>query len=365
MQALILAGGEGTRLRPLTSTVPKPVVPLANRPFISYMIEWLISHGVTDVVMSCGFLADGVREVLGEGDGSVSISYITEPEPLGTAGAVRLARDMLEERLFVLNGDVLTDYDLSALAHFHLERKASATIALIPVDDPSAYGLVRTDDDGSIKQFLEKPKPEEIDTNLINAGAYVLEREVVDGIATGRPVSFEREVFPSLVGAGLYGFAVSGYWLDIGTPERYLQATRDILEGNVKTSVTPTINNGSRPPGATIEPDALLSSPALLGAGCEVGSGAQVGPIAVLGDGCRVGPGAAVERAVLYPSVRIEPGAVVRDSIIAAGARIGAGSRVEDGTIVGADAVVEANEILRGERVEPGARAARSDTSAE
>jgi mannose-1-phosphate guanylyltransferase len=365
MQALILAGGEGTRLRPLTSTVPKPVVPLANRPFISYMLEWLVSHGVTDVVMSCGFLADGVREVLGEGDGSLRIRYITEPEPLGTAGAVRLARDMLDERVSVLNGDVLTDFDLSALHRFHVEKEARATIALIPVDDPSAYGLVRTDEDGRIQQFLEKPKPEEIDTNLINAGAYVLERDVVDGIATGRPVSFEREVFPSLVGAGLYGCPVSGYWLDIGTPDRYLQATRDILEGRVRTSVTPTVNNGSRPAGLTIDPGARLASPALLGENCEVESGAQVGPVAVLGDRCQIGAGAAVEHAVLHPAVTVESGAVVRNSIVAAGARIGAGSRVEDCTIVGEHAIVEPNDVLRGERVEPNGRTARADARAQ
>ena len=239
MQALILAGGEGTRLRPLTSTMPKPVVPLVDRPFISYMLEWLRGHGVDDVILSCGFMAERVRDVLGDGSGlGVELRYLEEPEPLGTGGALKFAEDLLDERFFMLNGDVLTDIDLTAQLEQHERTGAVATLALIPVEDPSAYGLVRRNDDCSVREFVEKPGPEQIDTNLINAGAYILEREVLDGMApAGTHISIEREVFPSLVARGLFGYEASGYWLDIGTPERYLQGTFDILEGNVTTEI--------------------------------------------------------------------------------------------------------------------------------
>jgi mannose-1-phosphate guanylyltransferase len=358
MQALILAGGEGTRLRPLTATVPKPVIPLVNRPFISFMIDWLVGHGVNDVVMSCGFLAQQVRNVLGDGgEGGPRLHYVEEEQPLDTAGAVKLAEPLLQERLLVMNGDILADFNLSALQRFHVEREAKVTIALIPVADPSAYGLVRTDEDGRIKAFLEKPSPDEIDTDQINAGAYVLEREVLDGIVEGKATSFERDVFPALVGSGLYGYRAAGYWLDIGTPERYLEATRDILEGAVSTDVGASLGNGSLSigAGATVDPDAHVSGPALAGRECDIEAGARFGPFAVLGDGCRVGEGAVVERAVLHESVLVEPGAVVRESIVGAGARIGAGSRLEGSSIVGAGAVIGSNSVLDGVRVEAGA----------
>ena len=238
MQAVILVGGEGTRLRPLTSTVPKPVVPLVDRPFISFMIDWLARHGVDDVIMSCGFLATSVRNVLGDGSASgVRLRFVEEPEPRGTAGALKFAEPMLDERFLMLNGDVLSDIDLSRQIEQHLQTKAAATLALVPVPDPTAYGLVRLNDDRSVRDFVEKPSPDAIDTNLISAGAYVLERDVLELVPPDVNVSIEREVWPRLIGAGLFGFPSDGYWLDIGSPERYLQATFDIIEGNVRTPV--------------------------------------------------------------------------------------------------------------------------------
>ena len=281
MQALILAGGEGTRLRPLTMTVPKPVVPLANRPFITYMFDWLDHHGFDDIVMSCGFLAEGVREVLGTGRlNGVTVQYVDEPEPLGTAGAVKLAEPVLGERFAVLNGDVLTDLDISKLRTFHEQHGATATLGLYPVEDPSSYGVVVTAEDGRVEEFLEKPAPGTAPTNHVNAGMYMLEHEVLEHIDGGRKVSFEREVFPSLVGAGLHALPLEGYWMDIGTPQRYLQATRDILRGTVVTQVSPS----SAVDGAT--------PPVLVGAGCEIAPDAQVGPDVTLGDEVRVGAGA-------------------------------------------------------------------------
>src|ERR671927_601323 len=200
MQALILAGGEGTRLRPLTTTYPKPVVPLVDRPFIGFMLEWLRRHGVDDVVMSCGFLASGVRNVLGDGSAfGLRLRYVEEPRPLGTGGALKFAESLLDERFLMLNGDVLTDIDLSAQIAQHKQTGALGTLALVPVDDPTAYGLVRLHEDTSVKEFVEKPTADSIDTNLISAGAYVLERRVLDLIPPDTKVSIEREIWPRLV----------------------------------------------------------------------------------------------------------------------------------------------------------------------
>ena len=221
MQAVILVGGEGTRLRPLTSTMPKPVVPLVDRPFIAYMIEWLRGHGVDDVIMSCGFLATAVRNVLGDGSAlGLRLRFVEEPEPRGTAGALKYAEELLEDRFLMLNGDVLTDLDLSAQIELHEATGARATLALVAVSDPTAYGLVRVREDHAVCEFVEKPSADQIDTNLISAGAYVLDRGILDLIQPDRAVSIEREIWPRLVGKGLFGFPTDAYWLDIGTPER-------------------------------------------------------------------------------------------------------------------------------------------------
>ena len=328
MQALILAGGEGTRLRPLTSTVPKPVVPLANRPFISYMLDWLRRHGFDDVVMSCGFLGAAVRGALGEGErDGIRIRYVDETEPLGTGGPVKLAEPLLDERFAVLNGDILTDIDLSAVLRFHEDRGARLTLTLTPVDDPSSYGVILTDAQGEVDAFIEKPQGE-APSNLINAGIYVLEREVVAEIPAGRAVSFEREVFPALVGAGLYGVEQGGYWLDIGTLDRYLQATRDILGGAVSTAVNPGIG-----PDTEVHPDALVFDPVLTGSSCEVAAEAELGPDSTVGDRARIGPGAVVRDSALHEGVAVQEGAVVVGSIIGAGTEIGAGDRVESAIV--------------------------------
>ena len=328
MQALILAGGEGTRLRPLTTKIPKPVVPLANRPFISYMLDWLEGHGFDDIVMSCGFLAEGVRKVLGSGDrGGITIQYVEETEPLGTAGPVKLAEPMLQERFAVLNGDILTDIDLSSVVRFHESRGARVTLTLTPVEDPSSYGVILTDDDGEVQAFIEKPQGE-APSNLINAGIYVLEREVVAAIPEGRAVSFEREVFPSLVGAGLYGIERGGYWLDIGTRERYLQATRDILAGVVDSAVDP----GSGP-GTQVDPEAVVFDPLLTGSSCRIEAQAEIGPDVTLGDRCTIGAGAIVRDSALHDGASVGEGAAVVGSIVGAETSVGPGQQLES-TIV-------------------------------
>lgn len=318
MQAIILVGGMGTRLRPLTDSVPKPALTLVDRPFLAYMVEWLGSHGVTEVVLACGFLPDRLREGLGDGEHEgVALTYVVEPDRRGTAGAIRFAAealgDRLDDRFLALNGDVLTDLDLTALLRAHEERGARATIGLYPVEDSSVYGLVDCDDAGWVRAFSEKTG--EAVPGEVSAGAYVLERSVLEMIPPGRNVSIEREVFPRLVGEGLCALLLDGYWMDIGTPERYLQATWDILEGRVETEVR-------------------ASAPGLFfGPGCEVAESARVGPRAVVSAGCVVGPGATVERSVLLDGCTIGAGARVRDSILGAGATVEPGAELHDAMV--------------------------------
>jgi mannose-1-phosphate guanylyltransferase len=326
MQAIVLVGGEGTRLRPLTDSIPKPALTLVDRPFLAYMVEWLGRHGVSEAVLACGFLPDVLRAALGEEErGGVRLTYVTEPERRGTAGAIRFAAEQLGERLgerfLALNGDVLCDLDLGALIGAHEQRAATATLALHPVPDSAAYGLVDTDEAGAVLEFLEKTG--EAVPGEVNAGAYVLERSVLDLIPPGREVSIEREVFPRLVGEGLHGLLLEGYWMDIGTPGRYLQASWDILEGRVRTDVRSTA------PGLFLAP------------GAQVEDAATVGPRAVLSSGCAVGAGAEVRGSVLLRGAAIGPGARAVDSILAPGASVGAGAEVRD-AVLGRDEIVQA-----------------------
>jgi mannose-1-phosphate guanylyltransferase len=348
VQAVILVGGEGTRLRPLTSTIPKPVVPLVDRPFMAYMLEWLRSHGVDDVVLLMGYLSTAVRNVLGDGERfGLRIRYVEEPDPRGTAGALKFAEALLDERFLMLNGDVLTDIDLGAQLAQHEATGARGTLALVPVEDPSAYGLVRTAGDGQVRGFLEKPAADQIDTDLISAGAYVLERSVVDLIEPDRFVSIEREIWPALVGAGLYGYADRrAYWLDIGTPERYLQGTFDIVEGNVRTRVRERLGDTYLAVDGEIDPTARVVPPAVVERGAVVEPDATVGSLAVLGPGVRVGARARVERAVVLQGAEIAEDCVLRDCVVAAGVRIGARTHVTGGAVLGEGVTVGSDNVL-------------------
>lgn len=372
MQALVLVGGEGTRLRPLTLTRPKPALPLVDRPFIRYIVDWLARHGVSEVVMACGFGADPLREILGEGGGQAPrIRYVEESEPLGTAGPLRLAADegLLEDRFLVLNGDLLSDLDLAALIRGHSERGDLATLALSPVEDPSAYGLVRraggpsvpgaspASDEGEVLEFLEKPDPGQIDTDEVSAGAYVLERDVIDLIPPGKMVSIEREVFPRLVGQGLYGHRLEGYWMDIGTPERYLQASWDILEGRVRTAVDTRLGGDGLlvEDGVQVDPGASVNPPVLLETEVAVGPGAEVGARAVIGHRTEIGERASVSSSVVLSDCRIGSRASVREAILAPGVQVGEGARIEPGAVIGERARIEAGVNVGGEaRLPPG-----------
>jgi len=356
MQALILAGGEGTRLRPLTSSLPKPVVPLVDRPFIGFMLDWLRGHGIDDVVMSCGFLASGVRDVLGDGSAfGVRLRYVEEPEPLGTGGALKFAQDLLDERFWMLNGDVLTDMDLTAQLAHHEAAGARGTLALYPVEDPSRYGVVRIAEDGAVLGFVEKPPPDQIDTNTISAGAYVLERSVLELLEPGRPASIERDVFPRLVGDGLHAFVHAGYWRDIGTPESYLAGTFDILEGTVATRVGERMGEGYLSVDPAVRSAGRIVPAALVEAGCSIGEGARVGPRAVLERDVTVGEGTTIERAVVMCGSKIGANCSLHGCIVGAGVRIGDNTHVEGLAVLGDGVTVGAgNVVANGARLFPG-----------
>jgi mannose-1-phosphate guanylyltransferase len=316
VKAIVLVGGEGTRLRPLTSTVPKPALTLVDRPMLAYTIEWLAGHGVSEVVLACGFLPDVLREALAgeEERAGTRIRYVAEPEPLGTAGAIRFAADelggSLDDRFLALNGDVLADLDLSELLRAHEELGARATIGLRRVEDSASYGLVSTGPRGEVTEFAEKTG--EHLPGEINAGAYVLERSVLEEISPGMNVSIELDTFPRLIGDGLFATPLEGYWMDVGTPDRYLQASWDVLEGTVKTAVEPS------------SPGVLVDSSA------DVAEGAVVGPRAVVSAGCRIDAGAEIRESVLLEDCAVGERARVVGSILAPGAEVGPEATVTD-----------------------------------
>ena len=340
-QAVILAGGQGTRLRPLTLARAKPVVPFLNRPFLAYQLALLRHHGVTDVILSCSYRVEDVQAALGDGRGlGVRLRYVVEPEPLGTGGGLRNAADLASGTLFVLNGDVLTDVDLTAMRRFHDARGSRTTICLSPVADPRAYGLVETDAQGRIERFREKPGPDEpITTNMINAGVYLLDAALLQRMPSDRPVSIEREYFPALIADGVpcFGWAHETYWRDIGNLAAYLAAQIDLLHERVKTPLSPlgARRHGSWIATGTEVPErACLIGPSLIGPDVTLGHGCQIGPLTVIGSGCFIAPGAHIEGSVLWEHVEVGANAIVRDSVIASNAH------VEANAIVGPHAVV-------------------------
>ncbi len=346
-QAVILAGGQDTRLRPLTLTRAKPVVPLLNRPFLAYQLALLRRHGVTDVILSCSYRVDDVEAALGDGRAlGVSLRYVVEKEPLGTGGGVRNAADLTSGDVFVLNGDVLTDADLTAMRRVHAARASRTTIYLTPVDDPRAYGLVETDAEGRLLRFREKPGPDEpITTNMINAGIYLLDVALLRRLPADRPVSIEREFFPALIGDGVpcFGWSCPAYWRDIGNPAAYRAAQMDLLHERVQTTLAPA---GDRRDGSwvaagvSLAAGARLLGPSLVGDHARLAAGCQVGPFAVLGEGCAIGERAHVTGSVLWERVDVGAGAILRDCVIGADARIGAG------TVIGPEAVIESGAVI-------------------
>lgn len=338
MQAVILVGGEGTRLRPLTSSTPKQMLPIMGIPMLEGVLLQLARHGIDEAILSLGYLPDRFIEAYPNGEcAGVKLRYAVEPEPLDTAGAVRFAAQELgaEETFVVVNGDVLTDLDVSALVAFHRERGAEGTIALHPVDDPSRFGVVPTDANGRVIAFVEKPPIEEAPTNLINAGTYVFEPSVLERIGLGERISIERVTFPAMVADGsLYAMADESYWLDTGTPEAYLQAHYDILEGRRSPSfLNVNLENGSLIlKGAELDPHASIHT-------------------SVIGQGARVEEGAVIKRSVLLEGAHIKRGARVEGSIVGANASVGVNSVLGPTSVVGFGVAVEDGVELHDARV--------------
>lgn len=346
LTAVILAGGQGLRLRPLTLARPKPIVPLLNIPFLAYQLALLRQHGVRDVVLSCSYMVDAVRDAMGDGTAwGVRLRYAVEPEPLGTAGGVRNAADLVSERVVVLNGDILTDLDLSAMLEFHGARGAAATIYLTRVRDPRAFGLVEVTGSGRVHRFVEKPDPDQVTTDTINAGVYILDRALLDRIPPGAVMSIEREFFPGLLADDLpfYGWVGDHYWLDIGNVEKYRQAQVDLLAGRVRTGVRADGDDGHDAAGRrglASAPGTGIEAPVVLGRACHLAAHSRVGPGAVLGAHCSVASGAIVENSVLWDGVQVGEAAVLRGCVVASGASIGARARLGPGAVVAAHAVI-------------------------
>jgi NDP-sugar pyrophosphorylase family protein len=348
MKAVILAGGFGTRLRPLTLDLPKPIVPIFDRPFLYYQTDLLRQvPEIDEVVLSLNYRPDRIQARVGNGtDAGVRLRYVVEPEPLGTGGAIKYASAGIDDTLVVLNGDVLTGIDLQAVVRRHRERGARATIVLTPVDDPSAYGVVETDSEGNVLRFLEKPNPEQITCDTINAGVYILEPETFDRIPDGTKWSIERRYFPSLVERGetFVAYVDRGYWLDIGTPASYVRAHRDLMAQRCRTGpfVGQPPDTVSQDGDCQIAEDAEIEGPCFLGAGCVVGAGARIGAQTVLGAGCTIGPGAIVERSILWRDAIVDRQALVRDAILGTGCHIEHHAEVGPGAVLGSRSTLTA-----------------------
>lgn len=335
MQALILAGGKGTRLRPLTVYTPKPIVSVLNRPFLTYQLEILHRAGVKDIVLSLNYQPDKIEQILGDGsEFGVNLRYVTEPSPMGTAGAYKYAAREIRETTVVLNGDVLTDADISAVIKQHQERKSEATIVLTPVENPSAYGLVETDIDFRVKRFLEKPTPEQLSTlttNNINAGIYVIEPSILELIPSGENYSFEYKLFPDLLAKQREFFAFvidKNYWQDIGTPKSYLQAHHDFLSGKIQGF---EIDRSAKNDVSHI---ASIDKTSVLGEDCIIKPNARI-INSVIGKGVQVEERAVIENSVIWSHTRIAGGTHIKNSIVGRSCYIGKNCVVGDGSVLG------------------------------
>jgi mannose-1-phosphate guanylyltransferase len=334
MKAVVLVGGEGTRLRPLTETIPKPLIPLVDRPFLDHVLDHLATGGVTEAVLSSPYLGEAFERYVDGRRGAPAITWVTEESPLGTGGAIANAARGFDGSFFVVNGDILTDLDLSELLAFHRDREAVATIALVRVTDARPFGLVEHDDAGRVLEFREKPA--EPVPGSVNAGTYVLEPHAVAGVTAGRPVSVEREVFPGLIAANepVFGTSSDAYWRDLGTPEQYLRATFDVLDGRV----------------AGLSPEAPFVHPT-----ADVSLRAQLGRWVVVGKGVTVAEQAEVDDSILLAGASVETGARVRESIVGPGATVGPGA-VLTGAVLAEGARVPAGTVSEGARVSAGRR---------
>lgn len=348
MQAVILVGGEGTRLRPLTETIPKPMMPVLNRPFLEHALQHLRTHSVDEVFLALGYLPDTIEAHFGNGTGiGISLHYSQEHKPMGTAGAIKLLQDKLKSTFIVCNGDIFTNLDITNMLSFHRERNSKTTIFLTPVENPSAFGVVEADHEGRVHRFIEKPAPSQITSKWINGGIYLLEPEVLDRIPRDQHFMFERGLFPHLVESGVpvYGYKDHPYWLDMGTPQSYLRLHTDLL---YKDSVGDPFLY-SECVDCEIKPNALIKGPVLLGRGCRVESKAIIqGPVTI-GSNCHIKANASIANSVIWPETTVGAESVIEKSIVGRNVRIGSNVTIGEGSIL-ADGVI----VNDGTNIEPG-----------
>lgn len=360
MKAVVLVGGEGLRLRPLTCNVPKPMVPVANKPFLEHMVDHLRQHHIQEIILAICYLPHRIQHHFGDGsEFGVRLTYVIEEHPLGTGGAVKNAERFLDSTFVVLNGDVFSDLDLTEMIQAHRDRSAKATIALTPVEDPTAYGVVETDAQSMVKCFIEKPSWERVTTNFINAGTYVLEPEVLGLIPSGVHHMLERGLFPTLVERGIpfLGYRSNAYWIDIGTPQDYLRLHHDVLMGKAtaRFSGKSIADDIWVEEGCAIHPSAKLIGPVVMGRDCTIEQEARISGPAALGNGCVVRQGATIDEAVLWQKVRLGKGGTVRNGVVCNNSTVGENTWVVDGSIVGDDtAIGSSNKLEHGIKIWPG-----------
>jgi len=324
MKAIILVGGEGVRLRPLTYAVVKSMVPVLNKPFLEHVIKNLVDQGINEIILAMGYKPESIYEYFKKGTGfDCKLVYSLEDKPLGTAGAIRNAAQYIDSTFFVLNGDTFSDIDYTAMLRFHRRNKSRATIALTRVEDPTRFGVVETDENGKVKAFIEKPAPDKVTSHWINAGVYILEPEVLDRIPMGEKYMFERGVFPGMLADGepVYAYKSEAYWIDMGNPAQYHQLNMDMLQGKCKSQLC-HVESTTPSPDSDIHASVITSGAILIDGNCKIEENAQIrGPV-IMGKDCRIKKGAFVGNTVLWDSVIIGENASVLNSIIADGAII-------------------------------------------
>ncbi len=325
--AVILVGGEGTRLRPLTYVTPKPMVPVLNRPFLEHTIAYLKKYQVENIILALSYFPEAIQDYFKDGNNlDVRLIYTVEDSPLGTAGAVKNAKHYLDGTFAVLNGDIFTDLSVADMFAFHRRKQAKVTIALTRVDNPCAFGVVETDSDGKVQRFIEKPSPDRVTSHWINAGIYILEPEVLEYVPANSFYMFETGLFPLLleIGEPVYGYPFSGYWMDMGTTKKYLQLNCDLLQLEAKSVLIDTLGKDEVccGKGAAIHPSAEIVGPVVIGTGCRISQGAHIIGPAVIGSDCYIGKGARIERAVLWKGVNVSAGATLERCILTGNANI-------------------------------------------
>jgi len=360
MKAVILVGGQATRLLPLTCNTPKAMLPVLNIPFLEHVVRYLSKHQIKDIILAQGYLAQPIESYFGDGSQlGVKLNYVVEDTPLGTAGAVKNAERYLDETFLMLNGDIFTDLDITAMIEYHLERKAKATIALTPVDDPTSYGLIETDAEGRITRFLEKPKQSEVTTNTINAGTYTLEPEILAQMPPQTKVSIERAVFPLLLEEGkpVYAYPASAYWIDMGTPEKYLRLHRDLLSGKSSHYVPALPGEVVIGEQSYIHPTARIKGPVIIGDNCTIGQNARLtGPV-VIGAGCTILEDTVIKESIIWQNVQLGQRVNLRNSIIADNCCLNAGSLIENSVLGDKVTVVSDCKLEPGTKIWPGTTA--------